>query len=71
MAKLKEYTVGDYAKLRNVTRQTVHIWILKKRDGAGKPLRFKKIGTQYIILSEEKFNEQQEERVPADGELPD
>lgn len=69
-AKRKEYTVGQYAKLRGVSRQAVHIWILKRKDGMGNPLHFKKIGNQYVILSNE-FNEPKPEPIPTDRELSD
>lgn len=41
---MKEYTVGDYAAKIKKSRQWVHILILKNK------VKFKKIGTQYIII---------------------
>lgn len=50
----KHYTVGQYASLRGVNRQTVHIWLLKKKDSEGNKIKFKTVGEgttkRYLII---------------------
>lgn len=44
---MKEYTVSEYAKLKDVHVQTVYTWIKEKK------VVTKRIGTVWIILVEE------------------
>jgi excisionase family DNA binding protein len=44
---MKEYTVSEYAKLKNVHISTVYGWIKDNK------LTTKRIGTVWIILSDE------------------